>query len=100
MCRYLVVLKMEEETPWSTMKWPPPPFHPMRAPTTKPFSSSLFTVFHDAAPDCMLKKLFVRVKALSRYQGTLHAPGTGVVQHSLPNSALATLHCVHGLKNE
>src|SRR6476619_6329796 len=99
-CRYLVIPKKDVETPCNTMKCPPPPLQPMRAPTTRPFSSSLSTVSQDAALDCMLTKLFVRVKALSRYQGTLQAPGTGVVQHCSPNSLLATLHCVQGLKNE
>ena len=45
-------------------------------------------------------ELLVRVSALSRYQETLHAPGTGVVQQVCPNSSLATLHCVQGLKIE
>src|SRR5215471_4519147 len=99
-CRYLVAPKMELETPCRTMKCPPPPLQPIRAPTTRPFLSSLLMVSQDAALDCMLTKLLVRVKALSKYHGTLHAPGTGVVQHCRLNSLLATLHCVHGLKNE
>jgi hypothetical protein len=49
----------------------------------------------------MLTKLFVRVSALSRYQGTLAPAGTGLLQASLrPSSAFATVHCIHGLNHQ
>src|SRR5438067_11458791 len=78
-----------------TMKWPPPPDQPIRAPTGLPARISARISSYDSVPVRTLTKFWVRVRARSKNQETLQAEGTGETQQVRPSSALAILHCVH-----
>src|SRR3954462_10192570 len=76
-------------------KWPPPPDHPMRAPSGWPLRTSERIRAIVAVPPDQLARLPVRVSALSRYHGWLHCDVEPLWQQvDWPSSALTTVHWV------
>src|SRR5215208_4082986 len=88
----------QDRYPAIMTKWPPPPDHPIRAPSGRSPRISARICAIVAAPPDQLARLPVLVSALSKYHGWLHCAVEPFWQHvDCPSSALTTEHCVHPL---
>src|SRR5215211_7943349 len=88
----------QDRYPTIITKCPPPPDHPMRAPSGRPLRTCERICVIVAVPADQLARLPVLVSARSRYHGLLHCDVDPFWQQVVwPSSAVTTENCVQPL---